>query len=427
LTIKIGDTIGDYKVVDLAGSGGMGAVYRIEHLITKRVEAMKVLPTSLGSTVEDIRRFEREIEVQARLHHPNIVALYNAIRDDQSIALIMEYIEGESLYRILQSGKLPLRTAVDYASQVLKALAYAHARGVIHRDVTPSNIIITPEGAAKLTDFGIALAADDIRLTTPGVAMGSAWYMSPEQVRAAALLDNRTDLYAVGAVFHEMLTGGKLFDADGSFAVMRAQLEMVPRPPSMLNPQVPGAFDEIVARSLAKDPAQRYQTAEEFHKALEAAAAGLTRTTGVKEITGWKAMRRSRRTMVPALAPVALVAVIGLAIWPHAKQLVGGGSLKPDSVPGPALTTISPPPTQSAPAMSAKAATGTSELSPTHANKPTSPARATKATPQLQQHDSLPEQSSEEATQPKTGNRFIRVLGKLNPFHRGAKNVSDEP
>src|SRR6201988_272057 len=103
-----------------------------------------------------------------------------------------------------------------------------------------------------------------------------------------------------------MLTGGKLFDADGSFAVMRAQLEMVPRPPSMLNPQVPGAFDEIVARSLAKDPAQRYQTAEEFHKALEAAAAGLTRTTGVKEITGWKAMRRSRRTMVPALAPVAL-------------------------------------------------------------------------------------------------------------------------
>ena len=201
MAIKIGDTIGDYKVAGLAGSGGMGTVYRIEHLITKRVEAMKVLPTSVGSSPEDIRRFEREIEVQARLHHPNIVALYNATRDDQSIALIMEYVEGESLYRMLQRGKLPLRTAVDYAGQVLNALAYAHAQGVIHRDVTPANIVITAEGTAKLTDFGLALSANDIRLTTPGVVVGSAWYMSPEQVRALEINSTTVRIFTQSAAF----------------------------------------------------------------------------------------------------------------------------------------------------------------------------------------------------------------------------------
>ena len=144
---------------------------------------------------------------------------------------------------------------------------------MIHRDVTPANIIITPEGTAKLMDFGLALAANDLRLTSAGVAVGSAWYMSPEQVRAADQLDARTDIYAMGAILHEMLTGKKLFDADGSFAVMRAQMETVPQPPSALNPEVPTALDEVVARALAKDPAARFQSAGEFRIVLEAALA----------------------------------------------------------------------------------------------------------------------------------------------------------
>ena len=196
--IQIGDIVGDYRVIEIAGAGGMGAVYKIEHIITRRIEAMKILPPSSSSDPEQIQRFEREIQVQARLHHPNIVALYNAVRDGASIALVMEFVEGESLQRKLEAGPLPVATAVDYAIQVLRALAYAHDNGVIHRDVAPANIIITPERVAKLTDFGLARGAADLRLSASGVPIGSPWYMSPEQVKATGPMDARTDIYATG-------------------------------------------------------------------------------------------------------------------------------------------------------------------------------------------------------------------------------------
>src|SRR4051795_6331308 len=153
--IQIGDVVGDYRVIDIAGSGGMGAVYKIEHVITRRIEAMKLLPPASSSDPEQVHRFEREIQVQARLHHPNIVALYNAVRDENRIALIMEFVLGESLQRLLETGPLPVETAVEFAGQILRALSYAHANGVIHRDVAPANIIVTPERVAKLMDFGL--------------------------------------------------------------------------------------------------------------------------------------------------------------------------------------------------------------------------------------------------------------------------------
>jgi len=177
--IQIGDTVGDYLVIDIVGSGGSGAVYKIEHVISKRIEAMKLLPPGSLNDSGQVTRFEREIQVQARLHHPNIAALYTAVRYENAIALVMEFVEGESLWRKLEKAPLPIETAVDYATQVLRALAYAHAAGVIHRDVSPGNIIITPDGVAKLTDFGLARGAADIRLSTPGVPLGSPWYMSP--------------------------------------------------------------------------------------------------------------------------------------------------------------------------------------------------------------------------------------------------------
>ena len=270
--IQIGDIVGDYRVIAIAGSGGMGAVYKIEHIITKRIEAMKLLPPGSSSDPEQIHRFEREIQVQARLHHPNIVGLYNAVRDGDSIALVMEYVEGESLQRMVEAGPLPVATALDFASQVLCALAYAHEAGIIHRDVAPANIIITPERVAKLTDFGLARGATDIRLSTSGAPLGSPWYMSPEQIRGTAAVDGRTDIYAMGAVLHEMLTGGKLFVAEGSFAVMRAHVEVEPDPPSWRNPEVPAALDEIVKKALAKDPAMRFQKADEFRLALQGVA-----------------------------------------------------------------------------------------------------------------------------------------------------------
>src|SRR5260370_12460040 len=270
--IHIGDVVGEYRVIAIAGAGGMGAVYKNEHVITRRIEAMKLLPPGSSSDPDQVHRFEREIQVQARLHHPNIVGLYNAVRDGESMALVMEYVEGESLQRMVEAGPLAVATAVDFASQVLCALAYAHDAGIIHRDVAPANIIITPERVAKLTDFGLARGATDVRLSTSGAPLGSPWYMSPEQVRGTGGVDGRTDLYPLGAVLHEMLTGGQLFEAAGSFAVMRAHVEAEPAPPSARNPEVPAALDEIVRKAVAKDPATRFQTADEFRLALQGVA-----------------------------------------------------------------------------------------------------------------------------------------------------------
>jgi serine/threonine-protein kinase len=315
--IQIGDIVGDYRVIAIAGSGGMGAVYKIEHIITKRIEAMKLLPPGLSSDPDQVQRFEREIQVQARLHHPNIVGLYNAVRQGESIALVMEYVEGESLQRMVEAGPLPVATAVDFASQVLCALAYAHEAGIIHRDVAPANIIITPERVAKLTDFGLARGATDVRLSTSGAPLGSPWYMSPEQIRGTGAVDGRTDIYAMGAVLHEMLTGGKLFVAEGSFAVMRAHVEAEPDPPSWRNPEVPAELDEIVRKALAKDPSMRFQKADEFRLALQGVAPGERPIAAAPVLSTPEAENIPDLTAVPVPAPAPAVPV-------------------PDAVPAPA-------------------------------------------------------------------------------------------
>jgi serine/threonine-protein kinase len=500
LAIKCGDTLGDYKVIDLAGFGGMGAVYKIEHVITKRVEAMKVLPTGIDSDPEDVKRFEREIEVQARLHHPGVVALYNAVRDDQSIALIMEYVDGESLQHLLERERLPLQTAVDYAGQVLDALAYVHDKGVIHRDVTPANIIITPEGTARLTDFGLALPINDPRMTRSGVPVGSAWYMSPEQVKALDQLDARADLYAMGAVLHEMLTGRKLFDEDGTFAVMCAQMEAVPQPPSAFNPEVPTALDEVVGRALAKDPRVRFQRASEFRIALDAATVETPPCCAVSEV---KAAPRTARwqnagaadskplaspkrfpgsrapiTLLLASAALAIVACM-MVLRAQAARFIAGKrvptnvvsisahktvtsfvadprpsafpvavqvpetrmeAVKPSPLPathpplvirqaakkafavrlsgGPQERILPRPslqPPTSVPAETTEASAAEMRLSPPSTTASTSETLAEPEAITL---------TAEEPIPPKKGNRFVRALRKLNPFHKRAQNHS---
>ena len=267
MSFETGAIIGDYQVIGLLGRGGMGRVFKVRNLISDRVEAMKVLLPHVGSDQELAERFIREIKVVASLDHPNIAQLRTAVRSEDQLLMIMEFVEGSSLDEAMRRGPIDLGHAIDYTCQVVNALGYAHGRGVVHRDIKPSNILVTTCGAVKLTDFGIASRLGDPRLTAAGVALGSIAYMSPEQVRSS-VMDGRSDLYSVGVTLYEMVTGRHPFQADSDFAILQAHLEQIPLAPIELMPHLPPALSQIVQRSLEKNPGDRFQTAEEFRNAL---------------------------------------------------------------------------------------------------------------------------------------------------------------
>jgi serine/threonine-protein kinase len=265
---EIGSRVGDYEVIAVLGAGGMGCVYKVRNVISDRVEAMKVLLPNLEGDPELADRFMREIKVQASLDHPNIAALHTALRIDNQLLMLMEYVEGTTIETLLQSGPLPLEQAVDYIAQVLSALSYAHARGVVHRDLKPPNMMVTPGGAVKLMDFGIAKMTADQKLTRTGCTVGSLYYMSPEQIKGALDIDPRSDLYSLGVSFYEMVTGARPFQGDSEFSIMSAHLQTNPPPPIQLAPNMPPALSDLIIMSLEKDPARRFQTAEAFRNAL---------------------------------------------------------------------------------------------------------------------------------------------------------------
>jgi len=247
----------------------MGAVYKVRNVISDRVEAMKVLRPEAGAEEELANRFMREIKVVASLEHPNIAQLRTALRAQDQLIMIMEYVEGSPLDELMLQKRVDMWRGVDYICQVLAALSYAHERGVVHRDVKPPNILVTTQNVAKLTDFGIASKQGDPRLTGAGTALGSLYYMSPEQVTAATP-DGRSDVYSVGVTLYELVTAQRPIQGDSFFAIMQAHLEHIPTPPRELSPQVPPELSNIILKSLAKDPAARFQTAAEFQQALRA-------------------------------------------------------------------------------------------------------------------------------------------------------------
>jgi serine/threonine-protein kinase len=306
VNFSIGDTVGGYEIVGVLGSGGMGEVYRVRNVISDRVDAMKVLLASLQREQDFATRFLREIKVQARLVHPNIAQLYTAFEQQGNLMMILELVDGMSLLDMLQRGRIPLRDAVDYASQALTALSYAHGQGVIHRDIKPGNIMVTRSGVVKLMDFGIAKAATDRSLTVPGNLIGSLYYMSPEQVRAEAI-DSRSDLYSVGVVLYQMATGKKPFDGASEYTIMRAQVEQLPAAPSAIDPTIPEELSQILLRSLAKAPADRFQSGDEFRAALQQVATllqeaeiGMTRMLGTPRVAAITAPPQPREAPAPA-------------------------------------------------------------------------------------------------------------------------------
>jgi serine/threonine-protein kinase len=275
MSFEIGSTVGDYQVVAILGAGGMGQVYKVRNVISDRVEAMKVLLPDLVDQPDLADRFLREIKVQASLVHPNIAGLHTAVRVDNQLLMLLEFVEGVTLDQKLKDGPLPAAEAVNYMMQVLAALEYAHARGVVHRDIKPGNMMLTPGGLVKLMDFGIARSATDNKLTQTGTGVGSLYYMSPEQIQGVATPDARSDLYSVGVSLYELVTGKRPFDGDSQFAIMSAHLAGTPVPPITVDPRLPKLLNDVILMSVAKDVASRFQTATALRNALSNVAAGL--------------------------------------------------------------------------------------------------------------------------------------------------------
>jgi serine/threonine protein kinase len=312
--IKIGDILGDYKVIGVLGRGGMGKVYRVRSLLTDREEAMKVVLPDLAEDPGLADRFLREIKVHASLQHPNIAALHTALRIEDRLVMILELVEGVSLEEMLRLAPVQVQAAIHYIDQVLGALAFAHARGVIHRDIKPANLLIAPGGVVKLTDFGIARAAGGVRLTGTGRAVGTLAYMSPEQIRSGQA-DARSDIYSLGLTFYEMVTGRRPIQGESEHALMNAQLSFIPPEPATINPVVPPAVSAVIMRALAKEPGQRFQTALEFQAALRTPGQ-VPSPAPVSAIPATLAM--------PATSPelVDLEARLSRVIGPIAKRLV---------------------------------------------------------------------------------------------------------
>lgn len=246
----------------------MGQVFKVQSLITDRIEAMKVLLPERQEESSLAERFVREIRTLASLEHPNIANLRTAVRNGDEYLMIMEFVEGESLEARIERAPLAVGDAVDISRQVLSALHYAHGRGVVHRDIKPANILLAPGGLAKVTDFGIATRAGDPRLTASGAAVGSAYYMSPEQVRGT-LPDRRSDVYAVGVTLYEMLTAKHPFEGTNVYSILRAHLEDQPPPCAEFRGDVPDWVQQAISRALQKAPEDRFQSAAEFAAALD--------------------------------------------------------------------------------------------------------------------------------------------------------------
>jgi beta-lactam-binding protein with PASTA domain len=325
---EIGSVLGGrYRLVELLGQGGMATIYRARDAQLDRDVAVKLLRTEFGQDPDFLARFRDEARSAASLNHPNIVSVFDFGEGADGPYIVMELIDGQDLGAILrENGALPPRQAARVTAEVAKALHAAHVKGIVHRDVKPSNVLIGRDGRVKVADFGIARALTEAQFTLPGVTMGSVHYFSPEQARGETATV-ASDIYSLGIVLYESLTGQRPFSGDGAAAVALARLTSTPPRPSALRPGTPSELDAIVTRAMALDPAARYASAASMASALE----------------GWLA--------APSAQPgaVAGAAVAGAA----AAATVASAQARPNAVPyppdayarsAPVTTSSAPPP-----------------------------------------------------------------------------------
>ena len=259
---------GRYRLLEEVARGGMAQVWAAEDPVLRRRVAVKILDPTLADDETVHQRFRHEAVAAARLAHPGIVATYDTGEDHGVAYIVMEFVEGTTLRRLLDARKrLDVDETADIGAQVADALAHAHARGLVHRDVKPGNVLVEPDGRVKVTDFGIAKAAGSSELTRAGAVVGTARYLAPEQVSAEPV-DERTDIYALGLVLYEMLCGNTPFDGESEIANAVARLHAVPVPVGLARPEVPRAVQEVIARCLAREPDDRPGSAREVRDAL---------------------------------------------------------------------------------------------------------------------------------------------------------------
>lgn len=260
---------GRYEITELIGIGGMAEVYKALDLMENRVVAVKILKNEYAGNADFVRRFRNESKAIAVLSHPNIVKIYDVGFSDKIQFIVMEYIDGVTLKEFMeQQGALKWKDSVHFIIQVLRALQHAHDRGIVHRDIKPQNIMLFPDGTIKVMDFGIARFAREEGKTISDKAIGSVHYISPEQARGD-VTDEKSDIYSVGVMLYEMLTGTKPFDADTPVAVAVMHMQSDPRPPRAVNDTIPEGLEAIVMHAMQRDASRRYQSASEMIKDIE--------------------------------------------------------------------------------------------------------------------------------------------------------------
>ena len=338
---------GRYAVIERVGVGGMAEVYRARDELLGRDVAVKVLSERLSTDRSFVERFRREAQAAANLSHPNIVSLYDYGSDNGDYYIVMEFIDGRGLDEIIRAeGPLMPERAGEIAADVARALERAHAQGLVHRDVKPNNIMITSYGQTKVTDFGIvrALGGDsEATMTQTGMVIGTAAYLSPEQAQGAPV-DARSDVYSLGCVLYESLTGQPPFTGDTPLSIAYKHVREHAEPPSSVNPDVPGSLDAITMKALAKNPANRYSSAKEMREDLERFAAGqrvsatplLAGTTAVAPAAGGtQVLSRDemayeddeepgrRRAAAYVIAALVILGLFALLAWLVANNMFG--------------------------------------------------------------------------------------------------------